>query len=225
MKIIAGLGNPTKEYVGTRHNIGFDGVTAIADKYRISVKEKAHNALVGKGVINGERVLLMKPQTYMNLSGEAIGDAMRFYKIDPEDIIVIYDDVNLEPGAIRVREGGSAGGHNGMKNIIQHVGTEKFPRVRIGVGEKPKGYDLADYVLGHFTKDDQVKLVYKDGDTVTPSTITVLSSDPGYFAGYNAESFYQLDFDENPFDGTIEVAIIGEPLPGSTVTLIATGSR
>ncbi len=167
MKIIAGLGNPTKEYVGTRHNIGFDGVTAIADKYRISVTEKAHNALVGKGIINGERVLLMKPQTYMNLSGEAIGDAMRFYKLDPEDLIVIYDDVNLEPGAIRVREGGSAGGHNGMKNIIQHVGTEKFPRVRIGVGEKPKEWDLKDYVLGHFSRDDEPKMREALGNTVT----------------------------------------------------------
>lgn len=167
MKIIAGLGNPTKEYVGTRHNIGFDGVTAIADKYRISVTEKAHNALVGKGIINGERVLLMKPQTYMNLSGEAIGDAMRFYKLDPEDLIVIYDDVNLEPGAIRVREGGSAGGHNGMKNIIQHVGTEKFSRVRIGVGEKPKEWDLKDYVLGHFSRDDEPKMREALGNTVT----------------------------------------------------------
>jgi PTH1 family peptidyl-tRNA hydrolase len=167
LKIIAGLGNPTKEYVGTRHNIGFDGVTAIADKYRISVTEKAHNALVGKGIINGERVLLMKPQTYMNLSGEAIGDAMRFYKLDPEDLIVIYDDVNLEPGAIRVREGGSAGGHNGMKNIIQHVGTEKFPRVRIGVGEKPKEWDLKDYVLGHFSRDDEPKMREALGNTVT----------------------------------------------------------
>ncbi len=167
MKIIAGLGNPTKEYVGTRHNIGFDGVTAIADKYRISVTEKAHNALVGKGIINGERVLLMKPQTYMNLGGEAVGDAMRFYKLDPEDLIVIYDDVNLEPGAIRVREGGSAGGHNGMKNIIQHVGTEKFPRVRIGVGEKPKEWDLKDYVLGHFSRDDEPKMREALGNTVT----------------------------------------------------------
>ena len=158
MKIIAGLGNPTKEYVGTRHNIGFDGVTAIADKYRISVTEKAHNALVGKGIINGERVLLMKPQTYMNLSGEAIGDAMRFYKLDPEALIVIYDDINLDPGSIRVREGGSPAGHNGVENIIRHVGTDRFPRVRIGIGEKPKEWDLKDYVLGHFSKEDEPKM-------------------------------------------------------------------
>ena len=158
MKIIAGLGNPTKEYVGTRHNIGFDGVTAIADKYRISVTEKAHNALVGKGIINGERVLLMTPQTYMNLSGEAIGDAMRFYKLDPEDLIVIYDDINLDPGSIRVREGGSPAGHNGVENIIRHVGTDRFPRVRIGIGEKPKEWDLKDYVLGHFSKEDEPKM-------------------------------------------------------------------
>jgi len=171
MKVIAGLGNPTKEYVGTRHNIGFDGVTAIADKYRISVTEKAHKALVGKGVIGGERVLLMKPQTYMNLSGEAIADAMHFYKLEPEDLIVIYDDINLEPGAIRVREGGSAGGHNGMKDIIRHMGTDKFPRIRVGVGEKPAEWDLKDYVLGHFSKDDEPKIREALGNVVSAAEL------------------------------------------------------
>ena len=178
MKIIAGLGNPTKEYVGTRHNIGFDGVTAIADKYRISVTEKAHNALVGKGIINGERVLLMKPQTYMNLSGEAIGDAMRFYKLDPEDLIVIYDDINLDPGSIRVREGGSPAGHNGVENIIRHVGTDRFPRVRIGIGEKPKEWDLKDYVLGHFSKEDEPKMREALANAVTAVEMMVSGDIP-----------------------------------------------
>lgn len=178
MKIIAGLGNPTNEYVGTRHNIGFDGITAIADKYRISVTEKDHKALCGKGVISGQKVLLMKPQTYMNLSGEAIADAARFYKVESEDIIVIYDDINLEPGSIRVRENGSAGGHNGMKNIIQHLGSEKFPRVRIGVGEKPKEWDLKDYVLGHFSAEDEPKMRAALSDAVTAVEL-ILSDEIG----------------------------------------------
>ncbi|MCQ2536796.1 MAG: aminoacyl-tRNA hydrolase [Lachnospiraceae bacterium] len=178
MKIIAGLGNPTNEYVGTRHNIGFDGITAIADKYRISVTEKDHKALCGKGVISGQKVLLMKPQTYMNLSGEAIADAARFYKVEPEDISVIYDDIDREPGSIRVRENGSAGGHNGMKNIIQHLGSEKFPRVRIGVGEKPKEWDLKDYVLGHFSAEDEPKMRAALSDAVTAVEL-ILSDEIG----------------------------------------------
>lgn len=178
MKIIAGLGNPTREYVGTRHNIGFDGITALADKYRISVTENDHKALCGKGVIMGQKVLLMKPQTYMNLSGEAIADAARFYKVEPEDIIVIYDDINLEPGSIRVRVKGSAGGHNGMKNIIQHLGSEDFPRVRIGVGEKPKEWDLKDYVLGHFSAEDEPKMRAALADAVTAVEL-ILTDDIG----------------------------------------------
>lgn len=178
MKIIAGLGNPTKEYVGTRHNIGFDGITALADKYRISVTEKDHKALCGKGIINGQKVLLMKPQTYMNLSGEAIADAANFYKVDPEDVIVICDDINLDPGSIRVREKGSAGGHNGLKNIILHLGSEAFPRVRVGVGEKPKDWDLADYVLGHFSSEDEPKIRAALQDAVTAVEL-ILSDDIG----------------------------------------------
>lgn len=178
MKIIAGLGNPTKEYVGTRHNIGFDGITALADKYRISVTEKDHKALCGKGIINGQKVLLMKPQTYMNLSGEAIADAANFYKVDPEDVIVICDDINLDPGSIRVREKGSAGGHNGLKNIILHLRSEAFPRVRVGVGEKPKDWDLADYVLGHFSSEDEPKIRAALQDAVTAVEL-ILSDDIG----------------------------------------------
>lgn len=178
MKIIAGLGNPTKEYAGTRHNIGFDGITAIADKYRISVTEKEHKALCGKGYIMGQKVLLMKPQTYMNLSGEAIADAANFYKVEPEDVIVICDDINLEPGSIRVREKGSAGGHNGLKNIILHLGGENFPRVRVGVGEKPKEWDLADYVLGHFSSEDEPKMRAALQDAVTAVEL-ILTGDIG----------------------------------------------
>lgn len=155
MKIIAGLGNPTKEYEGTRHNIGFSVIERLADQYNITMQERKHKAVCGKGMLAGEKVLLLKPQTYMNLSGESIGDAVAYYKINPqEDLIVIYDDIDLDAGRIRVRVKGSAGGHNGMKNIIQCLGTQVFSRVRVGVGAKPENWDLADYVLGHFSKEE-----------------------------------------------------------------------
>lgn len=155
MKIIAGLGNPTKEYEGTRHNIGFSVIERLADQYNITMKEKGHKAICGKGMIAGEKVLLLKPQTYMNLSGESLIDAVSYYKIDPEEeLIVIYDDIDLDVGRIRIRAKGSAGGHNGMKSIIQHLGTQVFSRIRVGVGAKPENWDLADYVLGRFSKEE-----------------------------------------------------------------------
>ena len=156
MFIIVGLGNPTSEYEGTRHNVGFAVIDAIADKYNISVTERKHRAFCGKGMIAGQKVLLVKPQTYMNLSGESVRSALDFYKVDPEtEILVIYDDVSLGVGQLRIRKKGSAGGHNGIKNIIAHLGTSVFQRIKVGVGEKPKDYDLADYVLGHFSKEDK----------------------------------------------------------------------
>lgn len=156
MFIIAGLGNPKKEYDNTRHNIGFELIDALADKYSISVMDVKHKALTGKGIINGQKVILVKPLTFMNLSGESIRPIADYYKIDTaSELIVVSDDISLPPGQIRVRKKGSAGGHNGLKNIIQHLGSEEFQRIRIGVGEKPKGYDLADYVLGHFSKEEQ----------------------------------------------------------------------
>lgn len=168
MKLLIGLGNPTREYVGTRHNIGFDAITRISDTYGITVTEKKHKAMVGKGVIEGEKVLLIKPETYMNLSGESVIDAVNYYKTGPEDIIVFCDDINLEPGQIRIRKKGSAGGHNGLKNIIAHLGTEDFARCRIGVGEKPEGWDLADHVLGHFPKEQEplIRDALKDAEDV-----------------------------------------------------------
>lgn len=150
MKFIVGLGNPTAQYAGTRHNIGFDAVTKLSDVYRIEVKEKKHKALCGKGIIAGEKVILVKPQTYMNASGESVHAVLDFYKAEPSDLLVLYDDVCLAPGQLRIRERGSAGGHNGIKSIIAQLGTEEFARIRIGVGEKPEGWDLADYVLGRF---------------------------------------------------------------------------
>ncbi len=174
MKIIAGLGNPDREYAGTRHNIGFDAVTAISDKTGINLTEKKFNALIGKGTICGQKVILMKPLTYMNLSGEAVAEAANFFKLEPKDICIIYDDVNLDPGYIRVREKGSAGGHNGIKNIIARLGSEGFPRIRIGVGEKPKEWDLKDYVMGHFSKEDEVKIRAALADAVTAAELFVI---------------------------------------------------
>ena len=160
MFIIAGLGNPDEKYQGTRHNVGFDVVDRLAEKYQIAVDTKKHRALIGKGVIEGQKVLLVKPQTYMNLSGESIRSLVEYYKIDPEEeLLVIYDDISLEPGMLRLRTKGSAGGHNGMKSIIKHLGGDTFPRIRVGIGgEKHPGQDLADYVLGHF-KDDEKELL------------------------------------------------------------------
>lgn len=159
MYIIAGLGNPTMQYEGTRHNAGFDVIDALADKYNISVDGRKNRAYIGKGIIEGQKVLLVKPQTYMNLSGESIGGLVDYFKIDEEqDLIVIYDDISLPPGQIRIRKKGSAGGHNGIKNIIAHLGTQVFPRIKVGVGEKPKKYDLADYVLSHFTKAEREEM-------------------------------------------------------------------
>lgn len=156
MFIIVGLGNPTKEYENTRHNIGFDTIDAIADKYNINVMELKHKAKIGKGYINGEKAILAKPLTFMNSSGESVRAIIDYYKAEPEtDLIVISDDISLPPGQIRIRKRGSAGGHNGLKNIIQHLGGENFQRIRMGVGEKPKEYDLIDWVLGHFNKEDR----------------------------------------------------------------------
>ena len=153
--LIAGLGNPTKKYEGTRHNVGFETIDILSADCGIEVREKKHKALCGKGMISGSRVILAKPQTYMNLSGESLRLIADFYQIPPENIIVICDDINLPCGQLRIRVRGSAGGHNGLKNIILHLGSQNFMRVRIGVGEKPEGWELADYVLSRTGGEDR----------------------------------------------------------------------
>lgn len=153
MYVIAGLGNPGREYEGTKHNIGFDVIDSIAEEYSIDVTKFKHKALVGEGMIFGKKVMLVKPQTYMNLSGESLREIMKFYKVPLENFIVIYDDTSLPEGSVRLREKGSAGGHNGIKNIISHFGTDMFLRAKVGIGQKPNGWDLADYVLAKFSKD------------------------------------------------------------------------
>lgn len=156
MYIIVGLGNPGKDYTNTRHNIGFDVIDMLAEQEGISVLEKKHKAVIGKGYVAGQKCVLVKPYTYMNLSGESVRDVIDYYKVDETtELIVISDDISLDVGQLRIRKKGSAGGHNGLKNIIAHLGHDTFCRVKMGVGEKPKGYDLADYVLGHFTKQER----------------------------------------------------------------------
>lgn len=173
MYIIAGLGNPTREYENTRHNIGFMAIDTLAEKYDIRVSECKHKALIGKGTIHGNKVVLVKPLTYMNLSGEAIRAVIDYYKVDEEsELIVIYDDISLDVGQLRIRKKGSAGGHNGIKNIIAHLGHDTFMRIKVGVGEKPRGYDLADYVLGHFSKEELA--VMKDSLERVDGAVTLM---------------------------------------------------
>ncbi|MDE6015415.1 MAG: aminoacyl-tRNA hydrolase [Acetatifactor sp.] len=152
MFLIVGLGNPGREYQNTRHNIGFDVIDKLAEAEGIDVLEKKHKAIIGKGYVAGQKCVLAKPVTYMNLSGESVRELADYYKIDDSsELIVISDDISLDVGQIRVRKKGSAGGHNGLKSIIAHLGHDGFMRVKMGVGEKPRGWDLADYVLGHFS--------------------------------------------------------------------------
>ena len=179
MYIIVGLGNPTRQYEGTKHNVGFDTIDYLIDEYQIPSSGTGHKALFGKGMIAGQKVIVAKPMTYMNLSGESVRELVNYYKVDPEselivvydesireivdyykvddtaELIVISDDISLDVGQIRIRKKGSAGGHNGIKNIIANLGTDHFMRVKVGVGEKPKNWDLADYVLSPFTKDER----------------------------------------------------------------------
>ena len=159
MYLIVGLGNPGRQYEATRHNMGFDVIDKLVEEYNVPQSGVKFNAMYGKGRIGGQPVILMKPLSYMNLSGGPIREMANYFKIDPEtEMIVIYDDIDLEPGQLRIRKQGSAGGHNGLKDIIGRLGTQKFMRVKIGVGAKPKGWDLADHVLGRFSSGDR-KLV------------------------------------------------------------------
>lgn len=154
--IVAGLGNPGDKYIHTRHNAGFMALDAFSEKKGFKTDKLKYHALTGEANIASKRVLFIKPQTYMNNSGVAVREAAAFYKISAENIIVIFDDISLEPGKIRIRKKGSAGGHNGIKSIIEHLGSDNFPRIKIGVGAKPHpDYDLADWVLGEIPKDQR----------------------------------------------------------------------
>lgn len=159
MYLIAGLGNPGRKYERTKHNVGFDVIDYVTDRHKIPFSGIQFQAECGKGIIAGQKVMLAEPLTYMNLSGEAVAALVNYYKLDPEEeLIVIYDDISLDPGQIRVRKKGSAGGHNGIKNIIACLGTDKFKRIRVGIGAKPDRWDLADYVLAPFTPENREKI-------------------------------------------------------------------
>ena len=170
MYLIVGLGNPGRDYVGTRHNVGFEALDVIASKYDIKLNKEKFRAVYGEGRIGGERVILAKPQTFMNLSGESVREIMSWYKIAPENLIVIYDDISLEVGTLRIRPKGSAGGHNGVKNIIYQLSTDIFPRIKIGIGApKTPEYELIDYVLGKFQKEEVdilIKVAIKTAEAV-----------------------------------------------------------
>lgn len=155
MRVIVGLGNPTDKYKGTRHNIGFEVIDKLADKYNIKLDIRKHKAICGKGIIEGEKVILVKPQTYMNLSGESVAEILNFYKLDVSDLLIIFDDISLDVGNIRIRKKGSAGGHNGIKSIILEIDSQDFLRIKVGVGDKLPQQDLADYVLSRFPKEQQ----------------------------------------------------------------------
>ena len=174
--VVVGLGNPGAEYLHTRHNAGFLAIDYICNKYNARVNKSAHKALVGEATIGGKRVLLVKPQTYMNLSGESIKSALDFYKIKPENLIVIYDDISLDVGRLRVRRDGSAGGHNGIKSIIANIGTQIFPRIKVGVGQKPHpDYDLASWVLSEF-KNEELKALEGTFSTVCEGLEKILTA-------------------------------------------------
>ncbi len=176
MYIIVGLGNPGLRYRGTRHNAGFEAIDRVAKTFGISMKKKEKNAVVGSGVIDGQKVLLVKPLTYMNKSGESVGPLASYYGVAPENVLVLVDDVMQDCGGIRIKRNGSAGGHNGLKSLIAHLGTEDFPRVRIGVGKLEPGDDMVAHVLGHLRGEDK-KSVLKAADDVPDAVRLIVGGD------------------------------------------------
>ena len=173
MYVIVGLGNPGRKYSVTRHNIGFEVVDEFARQHKIKMTKVKFKAVIGEGNYGGEKVLLVKPQTYMNLSGESVMKIMDYYNLPIENLIVVYDDIDIDPGKMRIRKKGSGGSHNGMKNIIYLLKQDTFPRVRIGVGKPQNGQPLADYVLGRFSKDDQNLLVPIVRDAVSAMEVMI----------------------------------------------------
>ncbi|MBO5930475.1 MAG: aminoacyl-tRNA hydrolase [Clostridia bacterium] len=190
MFVILGIGNPGKKYDGTRHNIGFIAMDYMAEKYGIKINKIKHKALVGEGTIAGEKVLLVKPQTYVNLSGESLREICAYYKVPPKDVIVIHDDVSLPCGKLRIRAKGSDGGHNGLKSIIYQLSSDEFTRIKIGVGAPPEHYDMADWVLGHFSKEE-VSHLSKLVDCVVEEIVPEIIQNgvPSAMNNYNGKAF------------------------------------
>ncbi len=175
MYLIVGLGNPEEDYSNTRHNMGFNVINKLSEKYDIEVTSKKYSGLFGKGLIEGEKVLLLKPQTFMNLSGKSIKECMDFYKLQGEDVIIIYDDIDIEPGMIKLRKRGGPGSHNGMKSVVHEMGMQEFPRVRIGIGCPDDKTDLIEYVIGAIEEEQKPKL--QEGiEKATNAVIEILKS-------------------------------------------------
>lgn len=189
MFLIVGLGNPGKEYEDTRHNIGFKVVDNIAKEYNIEINRQKFKGVYGEGFINGEKVILLKPTTYMNLSGESVREVMNFYNMENDEILIIYDDISLDVGKLRIREKGSAGGHNGIKSIIAHVGNDVFPRIKVGVGQPNS--DLIKHVLGRFTKEE-ITTLDESIEAATKATAEIIKSDAktamNQFNGFKAST-------------------------------------
>lgn len=173
--VIAGLGNPGTKYENTRHNVGFDTINLLSDKYGIKVSKLKNKALVGDGTINGEKLLLVKPQTYMNLSGESLREIMEWYKVPVSRLIIIYDDVDLPLGRVRIRPKGSSGTHNGMKSVIYQLQSDDFPRIRIGIDKAPEGWELADYVLSRFNAEER-KVVNDSIAKAAEAAVAIIAS-------------------------------------------------
>lgn len=185
--MVVGLGNPGKKYEGTRHNIGFEALDYAAEKWGIEVRKAKFDGLYGAGSVEGHKVLLLKPQTFMNLSGQCVQKAAAFYKIPAEKTLVLFDDVSLSPGMLRIRLEGSAGGHNGLKSIISHMG-QQFPRVKIGVGAKPRPeYDLADWVLSRFTQQEKTEVHARFGDVEAAARLMFGGDVADAMSRYNGE--------------------------------------
>lgn len=173
--MVVGLGNPGQKYAKTRHNVGFIAIDYIADALGVKIDRAKYHALVCEADIGGVRVLLMKPETFMNNSGVAVGEAARFYKIPPEKVLVLHDEISFEPGAMRIRRKGSAGGHNGLKSIIEALGSDAFPRIKIGVGKKPTPeYDLADWVLGQMPREAEAAIAQRHADIKAATELILL---------------------------------------------------
>lgn len=176
MKLIIGLGNPGQQYKWTRHNVGFEAIDKLAYDFNIDLNKSKFKGIYGEGIIHGEKVLLIKPLTYMNLSGECVRDFFNFYKnLEYKDMIVLCDDINLPLGSIRIRKKGSDGGQNGLKNIIYQLNTDEFPRLRIGIGKKPEGYNLANYVLGKFNENENEDII--KGITIATDALEIFIKD------------------------------------------------
>lgn len=176
MRLIVGLGNPGKPYEHSRHNVGFDVISLLSQFTGIEVRKTKSQALIGEGVVSGARVALAMPQTFMNLSGIAVRALMDWYKLEPKDLLVIYDDIDLEQGAVRVRPNGSAGTHNGMRSVVEHLGYTDFARIRVGVGHPPEHYDLADWVTGHYATKEEREIAYEAYQQAAKAAVCWLES-------------------------------------------------